>query len=173
MKWFLAVPLAIAFLLPSVSASAAENKIAFVDLEYALNNVDAGKKAKAILDQNYKQQREVLDSAAANLERMSNELESTSLVLSDDARRKKKVELEVAYAKYEKDKKTAFEQWQKKESNLTRDLLEGLTEIVQEIGREGGYTFILERHDASVLYAQENIDLTREVIDRFNKKGDR
>lgn len=173
MKWFLAVPAALAFLLLPAAAGAAESKIAFVDLEYALNNVDSGRKAKAILEQEHKQQKEQLESARANLERMANELKSTSLVLSDDARRKKEAELESAMAKYEGERKSAYEQWQKKEANLTRDLLDGLTTIVQEIGREGGYTFILERHDASVLYAQDNIDLTKQVIERFNKKGGR
>ena len=173
MKWFLAIPAAFAFLLPPAVSSAADSKIAFVDLEYALNNVDSGKKAKALLDQEHKQQKELLESARANLERMENELTSTSLVLSDDARRKKEAELEDATAKFKKAREAAYEQWQKKESNLTRELLEGLTTTVQEIGREGGYTFILERHDASVLYAQENIDLTKQVIERFNKKGGR
>jgi outer membrane protein len=165
--------LTILLLVFSLPALAAESKIAFVDLEYALNNVEEGKKAKAILEQNYKQQKEALAATFAKIETMSNELKSTTLVLSDEARRKKEQELSDAVAAYEKDKKTAYESWQKKEANLTRDLLEGLTSIVQEIGREGGYTFILERHDASVLYAQDNIDLTKQVIDRFNKKGGR
>ena len=34
------------------------------------------------------------------------------------------------------------------------------------MGKDGGYTFILERHDASVLYAQDDFDLTRKVIER-------
>ena len=168
MKWIFLLSL----LLP-VAAHAQVTKIAFVDLEYALNNVDEGKKAKAILEQNYKQQKDQLAAAVANIERMAAELKNTSLVLSDEARRKKETELAEAKDKYDADKKTAYESWQKKEANLTRDLLGGLTTIVQEIGREGGYTVILERHDASVLYAQDNIDLTKQVIERFNKKGGR
>lgn len=173
MKWIIAAPVVLlSLLLPDV-ARAQATKIAFVDLEYALNNVDEGKKAKAILEQNYKQQKGQLETSFANLERMANELKNTSLVLSDEARRKKETEFAEANDKYESDKKNAYESWQKKEANLTRDLLEGLTSIVKDIGKEGGYTFILERHDASVLYAQENIDLTKQVIERFNKKGGR
>ncbi len=163
---------ALALLVPAIS-SAQTTKIAFVDLEYALNNVDEGKKAKVVLEQNYKQKKAELETQSQNLIRMENELKSQTLVLSDEARRKREQELEEAVTKYEQDKKRAFEEWQKKEASLTRDLLGGLTEIVQEIGKEGGYTFILERHDASVLYAQDNVDLTKQVIDRFNKRGGR
>jgi|CXWL01.1.fsa_nt_gi outer membrane protein len=172
MKWFLAVLLLVTLNLPA-AAQAQATKIAFVDLEYALNNVDEGKKAKAILEQKYKQQKEQLATAFAELERLAGELKNTSLVLTDEVRRKKETELADAKDKYDADKKKAYEDWQKNEAKLTRDLLEGLTTIVQEIGKEGGYTFILERHDASVLYAQDNIDLTKQVIDRFNKKGGR
>ncbi len=155
---------------PRASAQPAP-KIAFVDLEYALNNVDEGKKAKAVLEQDYKRKKEELEATRSQLVRMEGDLKSQVLVLSEEARRAKTQELGVAQAKYEADKKAAYESWQKKEASLTRDLLERLTAIVQQIGREGGYTFILERHDASVLYAPENVDLTRQVIERFNKQG--
>ena len=158
-------------LLPSLAN--AQVKIAFIDLEYALNNVEEGKKAKAVLEQDYKRKKEELETMRAKLVAMENDLKSQTLVLAEDARRAKENELRAAVDRYEADKTAARESWQKKEAQLTKDLLERITTIVQQIGKEGGYTFILERHDASVLYAQENVDLTKQVIDRFNKQGGR
>lgn len=146
-------------------------RIAFVDLEYALNNVEEGKKAKALLEQDYKRRKSELDATKADLDRMVQDLATQSVALTDDAKRAKEQEYEEKKSRYEADKKAAFDAWQKKEAALTKDLLERLTTIVQQIGKEGGYTFILERHDASVLYAEGNFDLTRVVIDRFNKSG--
>ena len=161
-------------LVPGVaSAQTRETKIAFVDLEYALNNVEEGKKAKAVLEQDFKRKKEELEATRAKLLAMENELKSQTLVLSEEARRAKENELRAAVERYEADKRAAQESWQKKEATLTKDLLERLTTVVQQIGKEGGYTFILERHDASVLYAQDNVDLTKQVIDRFNKQGGR
>ncbi len=167
-----ALLLALMLLVPSVSLAQA-TKIAFVDLEYALNNVEEGRKAKAVLEQDYKRRREELETTRAKLVAMEAELKGQALVLSDEARRAKENELRAAIERYEADKRSAQESWQKKEATLTKDLLERLTSIVQQIGKEGGYTFILERHDASVLFAQENVDLTKQVIDRFNKQGGR
>ena len=172
MKWQHIV-LAMSLTAAPVAAAAQSTKIAFVDLEYALNNVEEGKKAKAVLEQDYKRKKEELEATRAKLLAMENELKSQSLVLSDEARRQKEQELSAAKDRYDADKKSAYEGWQKKEATLTRDLLEKLTQVVQDIGKEGNYTFILERHDASVLYAQENVDLTRQVIERFNKTGGR
>ena len=164
---FLTVP---ALVLPG-RARAAEQKIAFVDLEYALNNVDEGKKAKAILEQDYKRKKEELDATNATLQKMDADLKSQSLVLTDDARRAKEQELAAAREKFNADSKSARESWQKKEDALTRDLLERLTQVVRAVGKDGSYTFILERHDASVLYAKEEVDLTKQVVERFNKNG--
>ena len=152
-------------------AADAPQKIAFVDLEYALNNVDEGKKAKAILEQDYKRKKEELDATNATLQKMDLELKSQSLVLTDDARRAKEAELATAREKFNADSKSARDNWQKKEDGLTHDLLQRLTDVVHAIGKDGGYTFILERHDASVLYAKDDVDLTKQVIERFNKNG--
>lgn len=148
-------------------------KIGFVDLEYALNNVEEGRKAKAILNQDFERRNKELEENARRIQQMREDLKGQALLLPDEARRQKEAELLSAEARYEADLRAAREAWQKKEASLTRDLLERLTGIVQQIGKEGSYTFILERHDASVLYARENVDLTREVIERFNKTGGR
>lgn len=158
---------------PARSFAQAAPKIAFVDLEYALNNVEEGKKAKAVLEQDFKRKKDELDGTRAKLTAMETELKSQTLVLSDDVRRQKEAELAAAVARYDADLKAARDGWQKKEASLTRDLLERLTQIVQQMGKDGNYTFILERHDASVLYAQANVDLTKQVIERFNKSGAR
>ncbi|HVO32258.1 MAG TPA: OmpH family outer membrane protein [bacterium] len=154
-------------------ARAADQKIGFVDLEFALNNVEEGKKAKAVLEQDYKKKKEELDATAAALAKMKEDLKGQTLVLTDDARRQKEQELSAAQEKFAADSKAARDAWQKREDALTKDLLERLTMVVQQLGKDGGYTFILERHDASVLYAKDDVDLTRQVIERFNKTGGR
>ena len=161
------------FSLLGPSIAFADAKIAFVDLEYALNNVEEGRKAKAVLEGDYKRKKDELDATRVKLTGMESDLKSQSLVLSDEARRAKEAEFQAARSRYDADYKAAMEGWQKNEARLTKDLLERLTTIVQQLGKEGGYTFILERHDASVLYAQENVDLTKQVIDRFNKQAGR
>lgn len=174
---FRRITIALLLAAPLVAASGrvarADQKIGFVDLEYALNNVDEGKKAKAVLEQDYKKKKDELDATAASLAKMREDLKGQTLVLTDDARRAREQELATATEKFQADSKAARDAWQKREDALTKDLLERLTSVVGQIGKEGGYTFILERHDASVLYAKEEVDLTHQVIDRFNKAGGR
>ena len=43
--------------------------------------------------------------------------------------------------------------------------------VVQEVGKSGGYTIILEKTESSIVYADENIDISDEVIKAFDKQG--
>jgi Skp family chaperone for outer membrane proteins len=42
-------------------------------------------------------------------------------------------------------------------------------EVIAEIGKEGGYTAVLDGTNGPVLYAAEGVDITDMVIQRFNQ----
>ena len=43
-----------------------------------------------------------------------------------------------------------------------------IVKVVQALGGSGEYTMILEKTDARILWAQPALDLTNEVIRRYN-----
>jgi Skp family chaperone for outer membrane proteins len=49
-------------------------------------------------------------------------------------------------------------------------ITEKMKKIVAEIGQQGGYTIILEIQDARLLFAKPHLDLTNEVIRKYNVK---
>ena len=42
---------------------------------------------------------------------------------------------------------------------------------MQDIGKTGGYSLILERGANGLVYSKEALDITDQVIQKFNKKG--
>ena len=42
--------------------------------------------------------------------------------------------------------------------------------IIEQIAKEKNYDLVLERTESAVLYARENMDLTDELIKRYNGK---
>ena len=71
----------------------AENiKIGSVDLIKALNESDAGKKAKTDLEFMIKSKQSSLDEKGKNIEKVKNEIDKQSSVLSADARKSKEEE---------------------------------------------------------------------------------
>jgi outer membrane protein len=54
---------------------------------------------------------------------------------------------------------------------LVGPLRDKLLGIITDYGKEQGYTMILERNTPGVIYTKEALDITDEVVQRFNKKG--
>jgi outer membrane protein len=53
---------------------------------------------------------------------------------------------------------------------MVSDLVKELRRTVEGIGKKNKYTVILERSAQAVLYADNSIDITDEVIKQFNEQ---
>ena len=56
------------------------------------------------------------------------------------------------------------------QGRLEAPLIAKLRDIVQEIGKEQGFTMILDRSTPGLVYTREALDITNQVTARFNKK---
>jgi len=74
--------------------AAAQTKIGYVDLQRALNEVDEGKAAKALLKKDFEEKQRQLDGKKADFEKLRAEFEKQSVVMSDQAKRDKAAELD-------------------------------------------------------------------------------
>jgi outer membrane protein len=57
------------------------------------------------------------------------------------------------------------------QERIVGPLRKKLIDIVQRIGREQGYTVIIERGTPGLLYSREALDVTDQVIAQFDKTG--
>ena len=62
-------------------------------------------------------------------------------------------------------------QMQVDQRRLEGPLVAKLSEIIAALGKEGGFTLILRRGAPGVLYTREALDVTDQVIERYNKKS--
>jgi outer membrane protein len=150
---------------------AADLKIGFVDLIKALNESDSGKKAKADLEFLIKSIQVKIDEKGKTIEKLRGELEKQSSILSDESRRAKEVELERLLRDYQRLVTDSQNDVKKREGEFTANIVKELRKIIREIGEEKGYTFILENTDGIVLYTEKTLDLTDEVLKRYNASG--
>jgi Skp family chaperone for outer membrane proteins len=56
------------------------------------------------------------------------------------------------------------------EERIVGPLRKKMIEVVQGIGRDQGFTLIVERASPGLLYSREALDITDSVIELFNKK---
>ncbi len=150
-------------------AAHADAKIGVVDLQRAINETEDGRKAKAQLQTLFKSRQQELDKKQKDLGKMKDDIEKQKDVLARDVVQKKFdayqklfTELQQIYVEYQKELAG-------KEAELTKGILERMQRIVQRIGQAGGYTLVLERSEGGVVWVPTNLDLTDDVIQRYNK----
>lgn len=158
------------FLVVSAFASRveAQNKIAIVDIQRALNETEDGRNAKEKLKKLFQQRQKTLDSQQTNLKKMKDNLEAQRDVLSREALGKKLeeyqkalVELQTVYMEYQKELAT-------KEGELTKDIIARMQLILRRVGQKEGYSLIIERNEAGVIFVPSNLDLTDLLIQKYN-----
>ncbi len=143
-------------------------KIGVVDLMKALNESDAGKKAKAELESVIKSKQAAINEKGKAIEKLKSELDKQSSVLSPDAKKSKQDDLDRMMRDYQRMVSDSQSDVKQRESDLTNGILTGLRGVIKKIGQKEGYTMIIENAEGIVLYSKKNLDLTEEVIKQYN-----
>lgn len=155
---------------PKAFANAEAVRIGMVEMQKALQTVEAGKKAKADLEKQFNAKKKELQTEEAAIKKITEDFKKNSLVLSDDARAKKQNEIQERIMKFQQYTQQSQFEIQQKERDMTAPIIEGLRALIQETAKSKGYTMVLEKNEATVLYSLDKDDLTAEVIAAYDKK---
>lgn len=148
----------------------AENmKIGVVDLLKALNESESGKKAKTDLEFLIKLKQSSLEEKSKVIEKLRADLEKQSSVLSADARKSKEEELDRLVRELQRLASDSQAEVKKKENNFTLEIIKELRAIIEDVGNKKGYTMIIENADGIILFSTKNIDLTDEIIKKYDE----
>ncbi len=147
----------------------AEVRIGYVDLQRALNEVDEGKAAKALLKRDFDEKQKQLDSKKAEFDKAQAEFEKQSVVMSDAAKRDKGQDLD----RRARELQALFMNLQKdlseRERDATRGIFEKMSAIVRDIAEAEGFSMVLEK-GTGIVYAPESLDLTNDLIRKYNAR---
>ncbi len=147
----------------------AELKIGYVDLNRALNESDQGKEAINALEKMVKARQVIIDEKGREIEKVNEEILKLSSVLTPEGKREKEEQRKKLLRNYKRMVKDSQEEVQKKQVELMQKILTDLRKIVTRIGEKEGYIAVFEVADSGILYMPSKLDLTEEVIKRFNK----
>jgi outer membrane protein len=150
--------------------AAAEVKIGYVDLQRALNEVDEGKAAKALLKKDFEEKQKRLDAGKNEFERLRADFEKQAVVMSDQAKRDKAQDLDRRAMELQQTYQTLQQELMKREQEMTRGIFEKMSVLVREIAEADGFTMVFERNDAGLVYAPPALDVTNELIRKYNTR---
>src|SRR5712672_3481344 len=162
----------IAFLLASTTLAAAARaqplKLAYVDVQRAIQETDEGKAARNRLKSEFDQRRSQIDKKSADLEKMQQEYEKQAPVLSDDAKRKKQEEFQKALIDARKSAGDLQEDMNRQEQQAMANILQRLQQVVAAIAERESINFVMDK--GGLLFAPSAADITNEVVRRYNDR---
>ncbi len=166
-RWTVSIALAGLALLAAGSV-AAETKIAVIDVERVVRDSDPGKgslqKLKELQDAKVEEGR----ALQASLDELKDRFNKQRFTLTDDKLEELSKEIEdknIALKRYQDDAQRALDEARRK----ALDGLEAkIMPIITQLGTEQGYTLIFNKFQSGLVYASETVDITDEVIRRFN-----
>ena len=167
MKYWLVLFLTLLYV-PAVEAQD-RVKIGFIDIQRAISDSNAGKRAKERFQAQVKKAEADLLKEKTELERLKADLDKKGPLMKEEERRNLEADLQRRYVNYQRTMTDQQQELRQKEGALTGDILKELEKIVNEIGKSDKFTLILERNQ--ILYSDQGIDVTNKVIEVFNSRN--
>jgi len=139
-------------------------KIGFVDIQKAVNECNSGKEAKkTIVKEVEKVQRQFADKQK-ELQAMKEALDKQAPMLNPDVRANKEKDLQNKVREFQRWQEDSQNEVNQKRVEMERNISMGLQKVIQKLGADEGYTFIMELNENIVLFASKAVDLTDRVI---------
>ena len=165
--WWCALVLAVS-LATTALGLAEELKIAYVDLQKALNDSTAGQRARGRFKKQVEHLQVDLKKQKDELEALKGQLEKKAVVMRAEELREMEKEYQRKMRDFERAYKDSQGELQLKDNELTAELIKEIAVVIEAYGRKGGYTIILERSSSSVLYGSPQVDITEDIVKAYN-----
>ena len=159
-----------AFLILILSAfgpSSWADKIAYIDLQKAVQDTSAGKKAKESLDAEYKKRKDGLDKQKAEIEKKGQELEKKKSVMSEQVLQKKQMELQQEMMAFQKSVNENQVEIQKKQDELLAPIIDKLKKVTEKLVTEKQITVVMEKREQTIFVGAKDADITDDVVKKF------
>jgi len=159
--WLLA---AAALALPA----AAQTSVAVIDVQRVVTDSDPGKEAlqrlRVLQDEKIAEGRNL----QTDLEALREQFNKQRLTLSEQKLAEMSGQIEdktIALQRFEDDAKRSLEEARR---TTLGNLEERIMPIINQIGKERGFTLIFNKFQSGLVYADDAVDITDDVIRRFN-----
>jgi outer membrane protein len=144
------------------------SKFAFIDIQAIASNSSEGKAATAKLDELRKKKNSELLAKNNALKAMQDKLQAGGTVLNDSARGQLEKDIEKAQRDLQFAQQDAQTEVQDMTNQLQGDFQDKLNPIIEQLRVDKGLLMIFSIRDSGVVAADPGLDLSAEVIKRFD-----
>jgi len=140
----------------------------FVDFKYILNESKAGKEAQTYLKKKLNNGIKQLKDKEKSIQKAEKKIIEQKKILDAEEYKKKVNDLRNQVASLQKERDNLLNSVAKQRKKARSELLKNLNPIIQDYMKEKKIRMVIDKK--SILLADENLDLTKEIIELLNKK---
>lgn len=167
MKKEIAVCLLVLFALPAWAEE--KLRIGVVDIQRVISESQAGKTAKEKFRSQVKKVEADLLKEKQEVEKMKSDFDKKSPLMNEEDRRNLEKEIQKRERGYMLSARDSQEELRQREGEMTGEIFKDIVKIVGDVGKAEKFSLILER--SQVPYSDEAIDITKQVIERYNSRA--
>ena len=139
-----------------------------VDLQRVILTVKDGKTTREQLQKEIQDKEKEFSTKKAELDKLNKEFNDQVSLLSEDAKRRKQQEFQKKYMDFQSAESEFQQLMKQKEMKATQKITEKVSGIVTEMAKTDHFYQVVERQSSGFLYLQDAIDLTDDVISRYD-----
>ena len=140
----------------------------FIDFKYILNESKAGKEAQIFLKKKLNNGIKKLQEKEKAIQESEKKIIQQKKIINAEEYKKKEQELRNKVSALQKERNSLLDSVAKQRSKARAELLKSLNPIMKEYMKEKNIRMIVSK--SSILLADENLDITNEIISILNKK---
>ena len=162
---YLFILILIQFFVTSVNA---ENKIYYLDMNFIINNSDAGKLILTKIEEYKNKSMDDLKKKEELIKTKQNEFNSQKNILSQDEIKTRIKKLEEEVKIFNTERKNLINQYEIKKKNDIEELMKKISPLLEEYMDQNSIDFILNQ--SSVLISKSKYNLNEKIINLLNEK---
>lgn len=140
----------------------------YLDFKYILNNSEAGKKAQSFLKNKLEKGISSLKEEEKKIQEEEKQIISQKKIITPEDYKNKINKLRSKVQALQKERNNLLETIAKQRAKARNELLKNLNPIIKEFMQEEKIRMVIDKK--SLLLADENLDITKEIIKRLDKK---
>lgn len=149
------------------SMAGAEYNIAVVDIEFALRTTSDGRLAEEKLKREFGLLEKKMKEREYSLMKKVKDFEKKAMLLSETKRAQQQKEIQKLSINFQKDVQEFQTSLQRRQMEATKPIIDKIEEQIAIIAKEKGYDLVLNKSVNSVVWAKDNVDITKRVIKMY------
>ena len=155
-------------LICTYSNAQSEQKVAYLDMKYILNNSKAGKGAQDYLQKTFKANQKKFADLEKVLKKEEADLLGKKTILSKEDYQKKSDELRKKVIDYQSSRRASLDKITTQRAEARKKLLDVLTPILNTYIQENNISMILDKRN--ILGGNSKLDITEIITEKLNKE---